>query len=236
MNRHVSNRGFTILEVMVALALMATTTTLMISNWAGLNEGRRRVIERQQAQALIAEIIERLGTLDWGALGSTGAPWSQGRFFDRAAGAAIGRPALQENAASAEDDINAQGLAVGSTGLHDLRIYIEYYHALDLDTTPGLIQPADADAAAFRTRFITLANRNASRINSSSPTSSVDTEAPIFIRVLASWATKDEILTDADANGIPDGLEDDDPRIGGDLPSDGLPSRPYVELFAARRK
>ena len=245
-------RGFTILEVMIALALLATASMTIMSNWAGLHDTRRTIQERQKAQAVLQGVAERLISLEGGALGTKAAPWSQGRFFDRKAkddSARIGRAPLSETATADADNLVRQGLVANGTGLTGLKIYIEYYRAVrDVSgTANGLLSTKDISSQAaesseaMRARFADRAIRDAVRIDADSPFSVLPADDPLIIRVLATWRQPGEKVVDSyggilesDSDSIPDD-EDDDPYSSQNDDCDGVPLRNYVQLFMGRR-
>jgi type II secretory pathway pseudopilin PulG len=211
--------GFSLLEVCAAIAVLAIALTTIMGQWAGLHSVRMQVAAKQRAQALLSSIAERVASADWGQLGSDSLVWSRGRFFDPVGG---DREPLTETAADARDNLVTQGLIPGPTGIRGLRIYIEYYRAETSGANTGVLlgdnDPASASPTSFRTNFALKATRDAARITGASPTTSVDSDAPVWIRFLAVWSDLERNAVGADANN--DGL-----------PDDGQ----YCQLFLARR-
>lgn len=61
----ITQGGFSLLEVMIALAILATVLSAVVSNMATMQEVRRLNQEQQQMGSLATSFIQRLSTVSW---------------------------------------------------------------------------------------------------------------------------------------------------------------------------
>lgn len=140
----VSRWGFSILEVVIAIAILATALSAAGGIIYTMHISRSALQEEVKVQALAQSIIERLQGAQWDGLGKTGAPWSWHRRATRQlVYAQVGVP-MEENAALPENDLvalgivpeytDASGAVIKGSGVRGLRVYLEYYQIKLVDT------------------------------------------------------------------------------------------------------
>ena len=222
----VTRRGFSLMEVMMALIILSVGLLALVGNHSTLGSARRTIGSESRAQAMVKAVSERLASDSFTALG-TGANWSAGRFMD----GGLGRAPFTETAANDQDSLMKQGFITQDSGIEHLRIYIEYYRGLtsfDIPGDPsskriglldggnvggqfGSLTGTDSFNAFFRIR----ANRDAARLAQNPPSIAIISGDPMVIRVVALWGD-DGVFLDANNDG-----NDDDAR--------------RMEMFLARR-
>lgn len=223
----IGRQGFSLVEVLIALSVMAVGILALMSSIGALHSSRNTAADANRVHALVQTISERLASLPWDTLGNRDnptAPWSQ----SRSAGMAISlvnshtsynRPPLTENAVLDEDNLLKQGLLSQPARVRNLRVYIEYYRALQISAAPAPTAPIlagpglmDGSAAGLpryttpqgmNTAIRSAAIRTATRLSSNNPTTIIRTNDPIAIRVVAFW-DDDGVFTDANGDGIDD--------------------------------
>ena len=142
----------TLLEVMVALAILSFAVIAMMGNIATLDRAHRAAKETAVAQQLAQVLAERFQGATWHTLGQGAEHWS----YHRRQRAGAGNPPLSETDATTVagvrvNNLEGLGLLTAPSGLRDLKVYVEYY-------AMGLCQDAGgawqiAAGPAFRARL-----------------------------------------------------------------------------------
>lgn len=142
----ISGAGFTIIEVMIAIAILAAGIGVIMDNWASLNQARREAEETATINKLVETVTNRfLGALG-GEIGKTSAPslaWTEARLMPvdlSNIGSYLGR---------SEDELIDFGILSQQTYVENLMLYIEYYRSVDVTQNgiphPGLLGNDDED-------------------------------------------------------------------------------------------
>ena len=122
--------AFSMIEVMIAIAILATVMTILASNLYTLNNSRINMKERAVAREIARLMSERIQSENFAQLGTSNTTlgWSWHRRLTPIPGfAAAGNPPLTENAALPEHNIIAQGLLQQRSEIRDLSVFLEYY-------------------------------------------------------------------------------------------------------------
>ncbi|HAT10616.1 MAG TPA: hypothetical protein DCS97_08500 [Planctomycetes bacterium] len=188
--------GFSLLEVMVAIALLATGVTMMLGSLVTQHQGRGSVRDTQRVTELVTTLRERLFSEPWTPTGTTTlhglgvSTWSTPGVFNQTN--PFGGTGRHDEAA-----LLAAGIIVQPTGLTDLSYYLEYYRADTLSATQrGLFDKGtdannddiyDTFASATESRAGLTANLTAAQRFSSAPTSSIGADEPLAIRIVVVW-------------------------------------------------
>ncbi len=142
LNRHA---GFSILEVMIAIAILTTALAAIIGVIYTLHQSRTALDEEIKAQAIAQIMVERLQGARWDDLGKDVAEypnrnaWSWHRratnqlAYVSATGAPV-VPPMTERAARDVDDLIKLGILTEPSGMNDLRVYLEYYQMSLIDS------------------------------------------------------------------------------------------------------
>jgi prepilin-type N-terminal cleavage/methylation domain-containing protein len=181
--------GLSLIEIMIAMSVLALASTGILSYFSTLYEMRRTNDSLSQIQALAMEITERISAADAQRLGSpTEAPWSQARFEDAVSG---DRPPLTEKATSTDDSLVGSRLMAQTSGLPALRIYVEYYRGLTrTNPATGVVEPGVMDdglsnAQDFNDRFRDPTFRAARRLDPTAlPYLQIPENTPFIIRII----------------------------------------------------
>ena len=161
--RVLARQGFSLLEVMIALAILATVLASIGGGIVSLTSAKRSASEETAVSDIMRMWTERIMGGDWEWLGRNrsedplSGAWSWQRPETDAPLAKGEYPPLQEGAKETEHDADIQVLGTEKSGLADLHLYLEYYQpiALELCFTP-------VDGAAARTMWADT--RNAYRL------------------------------------------------------------------------
>jgi len=137
-----SRGGFTLVEVMIAMALLAITLSAIAANLFSLNgahtsnreEAKVREISQLLGERLMGASWDTLGTSVSGQIGLNGWSWHRRATSNPNVPNSPIYECLQENpspTASETDpdsrDLLKLGLISGPTGIRGLRVYLEYY-------------------------------------------------------------------------------------------------------------
>lgn len=183
--RVLARQGFSLLEVMIALAILATVLASIAGGIVSLTSAKRSASEETVVSDLMRRWSERIIGGDWEWLGrdrsedplngawswqrpETESPLVQGEY-----------PPLREGVKDQHNNAAIQVLGTEQSGLTDLRLYLEYYQpiALELCFTP-------VDGAAARSTWADT--RNAYRL-----TPPIDLRKQIdavVVRLSATWS------------------------------------------------
>jgi len=115
--------GFTLLEVMIVVAIMSTCLAAMIGQIYTLNQAQQATRQMARVQELAQVMAERIQGAAWVRLGTTSEPWSWHRRDDPAAA----NPPLSEFAADPNHNLATLGLIQERSGLANVRVHLEYY-------------------------------------------------------------------------------------------------------------
>jgi len=186
------------IEVMIALTVLAVAITAILGNYQVLNSARTDTAARGAVSEIGRAILDRITAGDLRALGAetpiggvVAQPWSLVRSEDLPAL----RPPLTQNAADPADDLITQGLIPGPVPVEGLRVYIEYYRGLQvLDISTGAVLFSgvlDENYVArgdFRAAFANPGWRDARRLaTNQAPIGQVAEDDPVVIRIVITW-------------------------------------------------
>lgn len=134
-------QAFSMIEVMVAVAVLATVMTILASNLYTLNNARTTMKERAVAQEVGRLMSERIQSENFNRLGTSDASmaWSLHRRLTPWPGNSTpANPPMTEDGLP-ENNLITQGLLQQRSGVRDLRVYLEYYRntALTIDLLPS---------------------------------------------------------------------------------------------------
>ena len=181
-----ARQGFSLLEVMIALAILATVLASIAGGIVSLTSAKRYASEESAVSNVMRMWTERIMGGDWEWLGRDRSEdplrgaWSWQRPENDGPLAKGEFPPLQEGAKNLKYDAAIQVLGTEKSGLADLHLYLEYYQpiALELCFTP-------IDGAAARSTW--AETRNAYRL-----IPPIDLRKQIngvVVRLLATWTS-----------------------------------------------
>lgn len=227
-HRHTALRAMTLVEVTVAIALMAVALTTFVQVTGQQDLMRQMSKERQVATEIASSLAERIQTADWATLGTR--PWSYGRYAN-----GDGHPAMTERATAANDDIRQLGLVVNGIGLvatgglpENIHVYLEWYRAVDttldsgvtLPTEPGLMSTGAESSRKFNENIYVAGSQPYPLVKTTfrpgtgglsynpagtdSPTAYLAPGQPITARILITWGPWDHV---SDPNTLANRLE-----------------------------
>lgn len=183
--------AFSMIEVMVAVAILATVMTILASNLYTLNNARINMKERAVAREIARLMSERIQSENFAQLGTSnttlGWSWHRRLTPRPGLGAAV-NPPLTEDAALPENNLINQGLLQQRSEIRNLSVYLEYYR----DTT--LMQAMVASAAPATTwREISTstgsyAGSHAYILPETNPLGSSANDPFIMMRIIVSWS------------------------------------------------
>lgn len=221
--------GFSLVEVVITLSVLVVALLLIVGQQANVLALQRSTRDAAQVDRLLQALVERFHAVPATHVATELAPWSVARYeqVDPATGShrplgqsTRGRDPLTVAARTATGDPVAPGdhlvqlgLVAGTDVPADLRVYVEYYRALDwVDgagaVQEGLLDEGAATPAAFRTaayvdparpergiraRF-DLENWNPSDTSAGNnpwQRGLVPAEHPLLIRLVAVWEDAD---------------------------------------------
>jgi prepilin-type N-terminal cleavage/methylation domain-containing protein len=194
-------RGFSLIEVMIALTVLAIALTAILGNYLTLNQTRTDTNDRGAVAEIGRSILDRLIACDMRALGLATAtsggvaqPWSVPRYE----GDTAPNPGPMRLDGPAADNPVDLGLLPSKVTIPNLAIYIEYYRGLerispvDGTTQPGVMDdPGLTSRETFEQLFQSSTWRNERKLSTSEPPiMQVDDEQPVVIRVIITWGNK----------------------------------------------
>ena len=220
--------GFTIIEVVIAMTVMVGALVLTVGQHANVVSMQRRTQEASAVDRIIQSLVNRVNSVTWSHLGTSRAPWSIGRYetldatdsFHVMIGTSesVGRDPMTFNVANGAndqfDDLVLLGLTSSLDGPSDLRIYLEYWRAMDyVDPTgvqqEGLLDEEVDNSGEFRAMAYNDPMRKELGLRSTfaltgwdpsdisegnSPglrSSVIDPTHPLLIRIVAVWEDGD---------------------------------------------
>jgi prepilin-type N-terminal cleavage/methylation domain-containing protein len=166
----IHKKGFSLLEVMISLAVLATVSSALISGLYTLDMSKRASKEASQVQELAHSLAERVLGAQWDWLGkdrpddASGAQlrgaWSWHRRANpRQPGVLPLNPPMTQEAAEPENNLITQKLLGQKTGIDGLKVYLEYYRMSALEqqlvasdpyaTWKAIAVPTDLSAEPF---------------------------------------------------------------------------------------
>lgn len=183
--RVLARQGFSLLEVMIALAILATVLASIAGGIVSLTSAKRSASEETEVSDLMRRWSERIIGGDWEWLGRDrsedplNGAWSWQRPETEPPLALGEYPPLREGVKEKHNNAAIQVLGTEQSGLTDLRLYLEYYQpiALELCFTP-------VNGAAARSTWADT--RNAYRL-----TPPIDLRKQIdavVVRLSATWS------------------------------------------------
>lgn len=134
--------GMSMLEIMIAVAILATALSIMLGTIFTMHQSRASLDEEIKVQAIAQTLVERLQGARWEDLGRDISTyparnaWSWHRRATKqlvhAAAADFPRP-LRDQAAIKEHDLIATGVLNELSGIPGLQVYLEYYQMAVMD-------------------------------------------------------------------------------------------------------
>lgn len=227
--------GMSLLEVMLAMSILAVGLLAAISQFSILRGTRQMASDNTIAANVANAIAERLIGMRSELIGTSSAPWSAARTEPNTGDANPTLPLIDDTDGpgflpDGPDDpvtgrsargLQTLGLYPQATGLANLRVYIEYYRAVNAirddgtadPTRPGLMDEEDytytGGTADFRTRFYfdipqadipttalpgIVTNRTNYRLDPAQPPfSSVGQYDPVAIRIFLTWGNRQHL-------------------------------------------
>lgn len=148
-----SSSGMSLLEVMIAMSVLAVGLLASISGFATLDKSRRMAKDSVVATALVNAIADRFQGVRYDVIGSaTNAPWSLERTEPGTSVAApLNQPLVDDSnslhfstngGTPATRGLQTLGVYPTSTGLENLCIYVEYYRGTMSLKDDGAPDPA----------------------------------------------------------------------------------------------
>ena len=214
MNFRASSLGFSIAEVMVAMALLAIGVTAMLSGIVSQQQGRSGVRDTQRVTNLSSSLKERLLSEPWTQTatipvrGLGVATWCTPGVFNQTT-------PFTGTGVHNETELIATGIITQPSGLTNLCYYVEYYRADTLTATQhGLLDKGvDADGDNVFDRFTSeaesragvIANLATAQRFAVAPTTSIGLDEPLAIRLILVWRGTSVFgaqLIGADAPGV----------------------------------
>ncbi|HEX3135050.1 MAG TPA: prepilin-type N-terminal cleavage/methylation domain-containing protein [Planctomycetota bacterium] len=148
--RELARQGFTLLEVMIALAILATVLASVGSGIFALTSAKQSAREETTVSDLMRSWAERMMGADWEWLGRDRIDdplrqaWSWQRPETTAPLVRGNYPPLKEDVKDPTNNAAVQVLGTEHSGLTDLRLYLEYYQPIALELC---FSPIDGAAA-----------------------------------------------------------------------------------------
>lgn len=182
--------AFSMIEVMISVAILATVTTVLASNLYSLNQARINMKERAVAREIARLMSERIQSENFAQLGTSNTTlgWSWHRRLTPLPGfAASVNPPLTETAANAEDNLITQGLLQQRSEISNLSVYLEYYR----NTTLMQAMVASTDPATtwreISTSTGTYASSLAYILPETNPLADSANDPFIMMRIIVRW-------------------------------------------------
>lgn len=221
--------GFTIIEVVIALTVLVGALLLTVGQHANVASMQRRTQETAAIDRIIQSLVNRVNSVTWSHLATSRAPWSIARYETLDAtnsyhvmigtNESVGRDPMTFDVADPADDqlddLVQLGLSSNYDGApHDLRIYLEYWRAMDFVDPAGAPQEGlldedvdsgdDFRAVAYnnplrkelglRSTFALTGWDPSDISEGNSPglrSSVIDPTHPLLIRIIAVWEDVD---------------------------------------------
>ena len=184
-NWTLARQGFSLLEVMIALAILATVLASIGGGIISLTSAKRSASEETTVSDLMRRWSERIIGADWEWLGRDrsedplNGAWSWQRPETKPLLTQGDFPPLREGVKKQNNNAAVQVLGTDRSGLTDLRLYLEYYQpiALELCFTP-------VNGAAARSTWADT--RNAYRLMP--PIDLRKQIDAVVVRLIATWS------------------------------------------------
>jgi prepilin-type N-terminal cleavage/methylation domain-containing protein len=150
-----ARRGFTLVEVMMSLAMLAVIMAAIVANMGSLHSGQQVADEASMANDILRHLAEKVQSAEFDELGIDDT-WSEARFMTSAAGTA--QPGMTP------EQLLDWRIISYSSPLPNLEVFVEYYRGLNetdngehLSTypgnSPGLMQWSDESVAEYQLRL-----------------------------------------------------------------------------------
>ena len=126
--------GLSLLEVMIALAILATVFGSVASSMATMENSRRLALERQGVSALGQSFLQRVSTTRWSRIveANTGSStfWAEARFEYDVVGPPTSPVTIEQPGYAYQDLVNRGMIDENiKVGADDLEVFLEYYRA-----------------------------------------------------------------------------------------------------------
>lgn len=183
--------AFSMIEVMVAVAILATVMTILASNLYTLNNVRINMKERAVAREIARLMSERIQSENFSQLGTSNTTlgWSWHRRLTPIPGSAVAvNPPLTEDAALPENNLINQGLLQQRSEIRDLSVFLEYYRNTTL--MQAMVTAADP-ATTWReisNSTGTYASSHAFILPETNPLGGSANDPFIMMRIIVRWS------------------------------------------------
>lgn len=197
--RGILRAGMTIMEIMMAFAIIAIAITSILGNMANLNSTRKEAPDVVAVNQVLFSLVDRLQAAHEDQIGS--APWAQYRFQDLPVVPGGNSGPLVETAG--DDSLIAAGLLSKPLGLN-LRVYVEFYRGVTrlddsgvpIPSEPGLMDGEDTTyttPAGFKAKLASATERARFRLSTTEGAwNQVGENDPLVIRVIAVYCLPSE--------------------------------------------
>lgn len=133
---HPVRQGLSMLEVMIAVAILASALATMIGTLYTLHQSRATIDEDIKVQAIAQSMVERLQGSLWDDLGKDN-PTIPGRnewSWHRRATKQLAYSPTMVNAPMTDKELIETGIISQQSGIPGLQVYLEYYQTKVMDT------------------------------------------------------------------------------------------------------
>jgi len=176
--------AFSMIEVMVAVAILATALSIMLGTIYTMHQSRAAIDEEIKVQAIAQNLVERMQGARWDDLGKdvpgyTGHnAWSWHRRATRqlAISPTMINGPMQDDAASDYDDLTKLGLLTERSGVPGLRVYLEYYQMKVMDVVATRM--TDSPTLEPRKVWVALVG---DPVQGTAPTDASNTDTQVYL-------------------------------------------------------
>lgn len=213
--------GFSLIEATIAMTVLVGALLLTVGQFQNIRTVQTEAQQRLLVDHLLTSLVERINGAQSSDLGTVNAKWSAPRFE---LAAITSCPPMSEITAdplgvdaSYKDNNNLKslGLITGTTNAQSLKVYVEYYRAVNYrdgsgtidNSQEGVLESAFTTATNFKSNiYITpgmpeqgllakyrLAPSWQTQANQvgATPSSLVGPDDPLLIRIIATWGPPD---------------------------------------------
>lgn len=143
--------GLSMLEIMIAVAILATALSIMMGTIFTMHQSRASIDEEIKVQAIAQNLVERLQGARWDDLGKdiSTYPGRNAWSWHRRATKQLAHsptmdpaitPPMRDFATRDEDDLTKLGLLTEPSGVPGLEVYLEYYQMKVIDTVAARLE------------------------------------------------------------------------------------------------
>lgn len=187
-----TRRGFTLVEVMLAVVVLAGALTVMVGDFLTSQQGREVARQQVLAQEIGRSLLMRLQGAPVARLGVATDPWGLARHEGG------GTPApLVDDGSLGANDLVTLGIRSTTGNLPGLRIFVEYYRGIATPDPssgnpallPGVMDalPVGADPTQSYSQLRTGAWLPRRLSAALPPAAQVPANSPVLIRIIVVW-------------------------------------------------